>query len=129
MEIARRARSKNPMGRRIMKLIRFSIPDQMDAWEALESTTGVTIEGVYRFDNAVIVKYTILEELLDHQIEEISKLKEIAGRLAVDKVLPSLKNATQRELYLMEVYNVDSYTAGRDWEYMKMQEKGEEGNN
>ena len=110
-----------------MKLIRFSIPDQMDAWEALESTTGVTIEGVYRFDSFVVVKYTILEELLDHQIEELTRLKEIAGRLAVDKVLPSLKNATQRELYLLEVYNVDSHTAGRVWEYMKMQEKRKEG--
>ena len=83
-----------------MKLIRFTIPDQMDAWEALESTTGVTIEGVYRFDSYVIVKYTILEELLDNQIEEISKLKEIAGRLAEDKVLPSLKTYWKSTMWI-----------------------------
>lgn len=112
-----------------MKLIRFSIPDQMDAWEALESTEGVTIEGVYRFDSCVIVKYTILEELVDHEIEALTRIKEIAARVAGDKVLPSLKNATQRELYFLEVHGVDSYTAGKVWEYLKMQEKRKEGNN
>jgi len=106
-----------------MKLIRFSIPDQIAAWEALESTDGVTVEGVYRFDSYVVVKYTIQEEILDNEIESLTRIFEIAARVAEDKVLPTLKNATQRELYFLEVYNIDSYTAGKVWEYLKMKEK------
>lgn len=112
-----------------MKLIRFSIPDQMDAWEALESTEGVTIEGVYRFDSYVIVKYSILEERLDDEIRELVRIKEIAARIEHDKVLPSLKNAKQRELYLLEVHNIDSRTSADVLEYLKMQAVRKEGSN
>ena len=110
-----------------MKLVRLSIPDQIDAWEALESTEGVTIEGVYRFDSCVIVKYTILEERMDHEFENLSRIKEIAARLENDRVLPTLKNARQRELYFLDVHNVDSKTGSDVWEYLKMREKMKEG--
>lgn len=109
-----------------MKLIRFTLPEQMDAWEALESEPGIRVEGVYRFDSFVVVKYTIPEERLSLELDEIQPLHRMADILSKDKFLPTLKNATQRELYLLEVYNVDSHTAGRVWEYMKMQEKRKE---
>jgi hypothetical protein len=109
-----------------MKLIRFSIPDELGAWEALESTEGVTIEGVYRFDSFVVVKYQIVPELLEKQLEELQYLQTWADNIQEDKFLPTLKNSTQRELYLLEKYSIDTYTAGRVWEYMKMQEKRKE---
>jgi len=109
-----------------MKLVRFTIPDQMDAWEALESCEGVTVEGVYRFDSYVVVKYSIHEERTEVEKFNLELLHNWSDNLYEDKVLPSLKNARQRELYLLERYNIDSRTAGDVWEYMKMQEKRQE---
>jgi hypothetical protein len=112
-----------------MRLVKFSMPDQMDAWEALESTDGVTVEGVYRFDSYVVVKYSIQDERTDRERETLEHLKTWADNLKEDKVLPTLKNAVQRELYLLERYNIDSSTSGKVWEYLKMREKKNGGEN
>jgi len=112
-----------------MKLVRFTIPDQLDAWEALESTEGVTVEGVYRFDSFVVVKYSIHEERTEVEKENLQLLHGWADNLCEDFILPSLKNARQRELYLLERYNIDSRTAGDVWEYLKMREKKNGGEN
>lgn len=115
-----------------MKIQRFVLPDQMDAWEALECMDGVTIEHRYLvspggdWKECIYVLYRDLDELADIQKLDLDVYKQIAAQVENDKVLPTLKNATQRELYFLEVYNVDSYTAGRVWEYLKMKEKVKE---
>lgn len=112
-----------------MKLIRFSLPDQLDAWEALESEPGITIEGHYPFAGFVVVRYSIPEERVNLEHEDLQLIHGWADRLAGDTFLPTLKNATQRELYLLEKHSLDSHTAGKVWEYIKMKEKKKEGNN
>ena len=107
-----------------MKLVKFSIPDQIEAWEKLESAEGIEVKGVYRFDSFVIVKYSSMDERVDRELEELEHVKHVAGQVSKDQVLPTLKNATQRELYLLEKYNIDSYTGNKVWEYMKLKVGG-----
>lgn len=117
-----------------MKIQRFYLPGQIDAWEALENDEGVRIEhrylltqqasaGCNEWDTCAYVLFTIQEEIVNLEKENLERIKELAARVAQDKVLPTLRNQTQRELYLLEIYNIDSITAGKVWEYIKMKEK------
>lgn len=113
-----------------MKLIRFSLPRELPAWESLINEIEVDVQHTHMVTEegraSVYLEYEFIPELTQMEEDRLQILHGLADRLAEDKVLPSLKNATQRELYLLEVYNVDSHTAGRVWEYMKMQEKRKE---
>lgn len=117
-------------GCRGMKLIRFSLPRELPAWEALINEIEVDVQHTYLVTEdgrtSVYLEYEFIPELTQMEEDRLQILHGLADRLCEDKVLPALKNSTQRELYLLEVYNVDSHTAGRVWEYMKMQEKMKE---
>lgn len=110
-----------------MKLIRFSLPRELPAWESLINEIEVEVRHTYLVTEegraSVYLEYEFIPELTQMEEERLQILHGLADRLAEDKVLPALKNSTQRELYLLEVYHVDSHTAGRVWEYMQMQKK------
>ncbi len=117
-----------------MKIQKFILPKEMDAWEALENAEGVRVEHRYfstipssldseRWLICVYVLFTIQEEVASIEKENLERIKELAARVSQDKVLPTLRNQTQRELYLLEIYNIDSITSGKVWEYIKMKEK------
>jgi len=120
-----------------MKIQKFILPREMDAWEALENAEGVRVEhrylltqqasaGCNEWDACAYVLFTIQEEVTSIEKENLERIKELATRVSQDKVLPTLRNQTQRELYLLEIYNIDSITASQVWEYIKMRERVKE---
>jgi hypothetical protein len=114
-----------------MRFQRFFLPEQMDALEALDSQEGVNVDRISYVPRepvgeTAIVRYEFIEDLILRERDNLDYIKKIVDNVREDKVLPALKNKDQRELYFLERYGIESYTAGRVWEYMKMQEKRKE---
>jgi hypothetical protein len=114
-----------------MRIQRFSLPRDQDAWEALTSQEGVTVDHQYLISEdgktAAYVQFSFVEDRTITEKETMEFIKKVSLTVKDDKVLPTLKNATQRELYFLEVYGIDSKTSGQVWEYLKMVEKVKEG--
>ena len=113
-----------------MRIQRFILPDQQEALEALDSQEGVNVDHIYIVPHAsgevAIARFEFIEDLIVRERETLEYIRRVAETVQPDKVLAVLKNATQRELYFLERYGIDSFTAGKVWEYMKMKEKERE---
>lgn len=113
-----------------MRIQRFILPEQQEALEALDSQEGVNVDHIYIVPHAsgevAIARFEFIEDLVVRERETLEYIRRVAETVQPDKVLAVLKNATQRELYFLERYGIDSFTAGKVWEYMKMQEKRKE---
>ncbi len=113
-----------------MRIQRFILPEQQEALEALDSQEGVNVDHIYIVPHAsgevAIARFEFIEDLVVRERETLEYIRRVAETVQPDKVLAVLKNATQRELYFLERYGIDSVTAGKVWEYMKMQEKRKE---
>ena len=60
------------------------------------------------------------EEQLKKEKEELGKLDEIAQELEKDEVYNALKNQTQRELFLLQEYNIPSSQSKKVIELLNM---------
>lgn len=113
-----------------MRFQRFFLPEQLDALEALDSQEGVNVERISYVSRAdgetAIVRYEFIEDLIVRERDGLDYIKKIVDNVQDDKVLPVLKNKDQRELYFLDRYGIESYTAGKVWEYMQMQKKRKE---
>jgi len=68
----------------------------------------VTIAPHDSYDDALYVFYEEVSEQLAAEKEELQELDEIAQQLEEDEDYAKLKNATQRELYLLTKFNLPS---------------------
>lgn len=113
-----------------MRIQRFILPEQQEALEALDSQEGVNVDHIYIVPHAsgevAIARFEFIEDLIVRERETLEYIRRVAETVQPDKVLAVLKNATQRELYFLERYGIDSFTAGKVWEYMKMKENERE---
>lgn len=98
--------------------------------EALDSQEGVNVDRIYIVPHSTretaIVRYEFIEDLILRERDNLDYIKKIVDNVREDKVLPALKNKDQRELYFLDRYGIESFTAGKVWEYMKMKEKERE---
>ena len=66
------------------------------------------------------VFYEEAEEQLNKEKEEMGKLDKVAIELEKDKAYKDLKNQTQRELYLLQKYDIPSSQAKKTIELVNM---------
>lgn len=79
----------------------------------LTNEHGIGIANFYIF-------YEDVEEALALEKAELSALKPIAERVRADPVYKEMKNARQREIFLLEKYNLPKETADDVIEYIKV---------
>jgi flagellin-specific chaperone FliS len=66
--------------------------------------------------------YETIEAELNTEKAELNKVKNIAKQIRDDENFKKLKNQRQRELYLLECYNIPSKQADDIIEYIKLHE-------
>jgi len=71
-------------------------------------------------EDAVYILYETADEALSKEKEELNELDRVAQELERDEDYQTLRNTTQRELYLLTKYNVPSTTAKRIIELVNM---------
>ena len=72
--------------------------------------------------------YEKTEEQLEKEKQELSKVEKIAIALESDKTYKVLKNATQRELFLLQNYDIPSSQAKKVIEFYNMKKMLQEEN-
>ena len=108
----------------MMKITKFDEGYQKALGEFLSDET-ITVKKVFlssRTDRSDVfyVFYEEAEEQLNKEKGEMDKLDVVAQKLEKDEAYKALKNQTQRELFLLQEYNIPSAQAKKTIELLNM---------
>jgi hypothetical protein len=108
-----------------MKIITFLDKEEdLEALARFLSDERIVVERIYPLvrgqDATFYVFYENAEEQVKREKEELNKLDRIAIELEKDRDYEKLKNATQRELYLLSKFDLPNAHAKRVIELLNM---------